>query len=698
MGITKVVKSTCELCNEGCGVLIHMEKGRPVGIEGDPEDPVSRGAICVKGTASLELLDNPRRLRYPVRRRGKRGEGRWERVSWDEAYEVTASALTRAKEDYGPESVVFIRGCAKGYQDSYLARFANVFGTPNVASMAPVCYVPRHSASQMTYGFMAFPDYEHPPALILAWAVNTRNTAAGEWKRAVEAMSKGARALVIDPWESEFARVGGSWVKPRPCTDLALALGMMHIIISEDLYDREFVDRWTSGFDQLREHVKTYTPEMVSEITWVAPQDIEGIAREYATTKPAVLVAGNGIDNNINNFQCARAFAILRALTGNLGRPGGDVQWSPSGIVPKGHPELNQQDSLSAEMRAKRLDAGSGLMPNVFYALPQSIVEAVTTGAPYPVKAVYMQGASLLHSYPDTKRTFQALNSLDFVAATDFFMTPTAEMADIVFPAATFLEIDSLHEGEYMPAATVIQKVAEVGECRSDYQILAGLAETMGLGGYFWKQDVEILDYILKPTGLTFEGFREIGVVSGAKQYGGHEKTGFSTPSGKVELYSSKLAGWGFDPLPGYIEPPETPVSDPDLAKEYPLIMTNRKCVQYQHSGGRQTPSLREMRPAPIVHIHKDTARELGIEDNDMVYIETLRSRIQQQANLVESIDPRVVIVDYGWWFPEKGPTEDLHGAFEANINVLTCGNGPKAKELGSPTLRGIAVKVYKAG
>jgi len=335
-------------------------------------------------------------------------------------------------------------------------------------------------------------------------------------------------------------------------------------------------------------------------------------------------------------------------------------------------------------------------MPILFYAIPQNLVNAVITGKPYPLKAFFIQGGSLLHTYPDARETYQALMSLEFSVVTDFFMTPTAELADVVLPVATYMEIDSFHESEYMHTANIIQKVAQVGECRSDYQIYAGLAKKMGFGKYFWEEDKEMLDFMLKPAGLTFDEFRKVGKISGTKQYGKYEKGSFNTPSKKVEIYSSKLAEWGFDPLPVYYEPPESPLSEPELAKEYPLVMTNRKVAYFQHSRERMIKALKQSYPEPLIYIQTETARHLGIEEGDKVFIETKRGRIQQKATLSADIDPRVVIVDFGWWYPEKD-AKDLHGWAEANINILTSNKPPFSREMGSAVLRGILCKVYKA-
>ncbi|MFC1861592.1 molybdopterin-dependent oxidoreductase [Chloroflexota bacterium] len=652
--------------------------------------------LCIKGATSLDYLTNPKRLRYPQKRVGAIGDGKWQQITWDEAFNTIADKFTKLKGKYGAESIAFIWGGAKGYQDTWLARFANIFGSPNISSMALISYVCRAYASSITYGAMLFPDYEYPPALILMWAANTHNTAIGEWKRTTDALKKGAKLIVIDPWQSEFAKEAQVWVKPRPCTDLALALGMMNVIINENLYDKNFVAKWTVGFDKLKAHIQAYSPEKVAEITWVPAETIRQIARMYATTKPACLIRGNGIDNNVNNVQVCRALAILRAITGNLGKPGTDVEWSPSGVLSKGSPDLSAQNALSAEVRAKRLNAKDGMMPIVFYTLPQGIVKSILTGKPYPIKAAFVQGANLLHTLPNSNETLTALTKLDFMVVTDYYMTPTAELADIVLPVAMFLEIDSLHEGEYIQAANVIQKVAQTGECLSDYQIYMGLAKRLGMSKYFWDTDKGLLDFIMESAGLSFDEFRKVGQVSGSKQYRKYEKTGFNTPSGKVEIYSSKLAEWGFPPLPVYIEPPESPLSAVDLYKDYPFVFTNHKIACFHHARDRYNEALRRCHPEPIVHIQTDTARRLGIKERDMVYIETKRGKVKQKANLVLEIDPRVIIADYGWWFPERDAST-LYGWSEANLNILTDNSQPWSKEMGTPTLRGIVCNIYKA-
>lgn len=303
----------------------------------------------------------------------------------------------------------------------------------------------------------------------------------------------------------------------------------------------------------------------------------------------------------------------------------------------------------------------------------------------------------MLLTYSNAQEAYQALLTLDFLAVVDMFMTPTAALADIVLPAATYLEFDDIVAPPYsLPVALVQQQVTRVGECRSDYEILRDLARKLGLGEYFWDTEEQCLDFILEPAGISFNEFRKVGVLSGSKHYRSYQSQGFPTPSGKVELYSSQLKEWGFDPLPIYYESPETPHGAPELAKEYPLVLTSGKRGCYRHSGGRQIASLRGSHPEAVTYIHPQTAGELGIANEDWVHVETKRGRIKQRAILSPDIDPRVVVVDYAWWFPEDGPA-DLYSWAKSNINILTDDQPPFNRETGSANLRGIVCKVHKA-
>ena len=689
----EAIKTTCVLCGAGCGVLVYLdETGQIKDIIGNPEHPANQGEMCILGKASLEMLRHPLRLRYPLKRSGERGKGKWQRISWDEALDYAASRMNEIKAKYGAHSMAFIQGGAKGYSDSFLARLANVFGSANIASMSSVCFHARMRGMVHTYGYMSQPDYDYPPSCMLFWGANTTATEFPDRRRILNAINSGSKLIVIDPAETELARKADIWIKPRPLSDLALALSMIYVIIEKNLFDKEFVTSWTLGFDQLREHVQQYKPERIADITWVPAEKIREVAHVYASTKPAVLYSGNGQDNNINNFQFSRAASILRAITGNLGVPGGEINFSIDGVVPGNSPDLHQRNVLPLEERAKRIGAEENVLPTYFSALPQKLIKAMLTSEPYPVRGAFIQGGNILFTYSNVLEVYKALNNLDLLIVTDLFLTPTAEMADIVLPVTMYLEMDDIHT-RYVTG--VIQKVADPGECWSDRKIINELGKKLGLGGHFWNDEKQILEYLMKPSGITFDEFKRIGFLRGQNIYREYEKRGFSTPSGKVELYSEQLKKWGFEPLPVYQEPPESPLSSPELFREYPFVMTNSKIHGYVHSQGRQLESIRKLRPYPLAVINSTAAGRLGIKEGDKIFIENKRGKISHKAHLSDNIDPRVIIVEHGWWFPEQ--ETNMHGWNEANVNVLTSNEPPYARELGSVTLRGVLCKIYKA-
>ncbi len=693
----EIIKSTCGLCAVGCGIRVHMDGDRVSAVEGDPDNPLNRGELCAKGRASLDFLYHPRRLKHPLKRKGERGSGQWQKISWDDAQTEIAAELNRIKTETGPEAVAFIHGAAKGLQDSYLSRLANLFGTPNVAWQGHVCFVPRVIASKLTYGAYAIPDYDHPPACIILWGKNISETLHHAAQRIHTALEKGTRLLVIDPRETEWVKKSHGWLQPRPGTDLALALGMIHVIVNEGLFDRDVVEQWSIGFNRLKQHVELYSPEQVSSITWVPAKKIIDLARMYARTTPACIQWGNAIDHGVNSFQTARAICILRAITGNVGIAGGELLPTPLPLYGRRSPELELIEKMPTHIWKKRLGGHRNGLPMIRYVHPQDIIKAVLDSDPYAIRALYIQGANPLLSYPEARRVYAALRKVECLIVADMFMTPTAALADILLPAASYLEFDSIVTPPYSYPATLIQQgVVRIGECRSDYEILAGLAEKMGIAEGFWDTETACLDFVLQPAGLTFDALKKRSIIPGAVSDERHRENGFDTPSKKMELYSSRLKEWGFDPLPTWREPPHTPYSDPKTVDPYALILTSWKSGPYRHSGGRQIRALRHEHPEPLVFIHPETAAARDIQDGDWVIIETVRGSICQRARLTRGIEPRVIGADYAWWFPERDEAS-LYGWAESNINILLDDHPPYNAEMGTTQLRGVACNIKKA-
>lgn len=695
-GEEQVIKSNCRGCHGGCGVVVHVKDGRITKIEGDPEFPTNHGTMCSKGLAFQQLVYHPERVIYPLKRAGKKGDGKWQRISWDEALDTIAAKYKKIKEEYGAEAIVLGYGTGRNYE-SFLYRFANLLGTPNVLTAGHMCYGPRIATSGIICGRLPVSDFESNPRCVMVWGNNVVITNADEYtgENLSRVLSEGAKLIVVDPRLTYLAGRADVWLQLRPGTDTALALGMANVIISEGLYDKEFVDQYVYGWDKFVERVNEYPLDRVEEITWVPADKIKEATHLYAQTKPACIQWGVAIEQSINCSDNIRILIALMAITGNLDVPGGNVFFVPSPIRAIGEFVLHRD--LPPEQRAKRLGGSIyKLADRIAVITPKMVWDAILTGKPYPVKAVQLHGSNPIITRANANKVYRAISQVEFMVVADFFLTPTAELADIVLPAATWLEFDDIGDYLFRHGYAFVRKgIVQVGECWSDHKIFSELGKKLGQEQH-WQDDVEgDLDYILEPSGLTWKQFKEVGYLKGKMKYLKHEKGGFYTPTGKVELYSTIMEKWGYDPLPRYREIPESLVSNPEMIKEYPYILiTGARAPVFFHSEHRMIPWLREIHPDPIVEIHPEVAEKHGIKDGDWVFIESLRGSIKQCAKLTTGIDPRVVAAQHGWWFPEiKDPG---HGWKESNINILT-DNDPEGYDvaMGSTNLRVLLCKIY---
>lgn len=688
-----IIKTYCaRMDHGGCGLLAHVEDGKIIKVEGDPESPLNRGTLCAKGIAQIDRLNHPDRLLHPLKRVGARGENRWARISWDEALSMISQkflgVIARGEEG----SMALAQGTPKGLELYLMIRLANGLKIPTVVTPGSICHMPRETAAMMTCGFFPVPDYDHPPALVLVWGSNLFQTneegVIGSQLR--RAMDQGTELITVDPRKTLLASKAKLWLKPRPGTDLALALGFLKVIVEEKLYDSEFVRKWTVGFDELTEHLRHQTLKEIAAVTWVPEESIIEAACLYARTKPALIQWGNAIEHTAHSVQSARALLILKAITGNLDVPGGNVNrvgppvMRPGDLVlTKNFPEKKER-LLAPEFR---LAAQMGFTPS------QVAVKAILTGKPRPIKMMYIQGGNPLLSYANARETHRALNALDFLVVAEIFMTPTAQLADIVLPTATNFEFDDI--GHYgLPHGFILARPKVVdppGECWSDGQILNELGKRFGLEKFFWPSMRACLDDILKPAGMTYEDFKKVGILKGKWQYRSFEEKGFNTPSKKVEIFSSRFKEWGYDPLPVFRDLPALEAAE----SLYPLILTSAKDPNYFHSAYRNLPSLRKLSPDPVVLIHPKTAEKLKIQEGEWALIETPRGAIRQKVSWNSDLDPRVVVGAYGWWFPERKDLE-LSGWKESNINILTDNNPPYDPAIGSTNLRAIPCRVSK--
>jgi len=651
--------------------------------------------MCAKGLAFHQLVYHPDRVKYPLKRVGKKGEGKWKRISWDEAFETIVSKLKQVIKENGAESIVLAQGTSRE-GEAFMARFGNLLGTPNVMAAGHFCYLTRVGASLVTCGNLPICDYDGDPKCVVVWGSNIFWTNPDEYtgENLCRVSAQGAKLIVIDPRLTYTSSRADIWLQLRPGTDAALALGMLNVIIDEGLYDKEFVEKYTHGWDKFVERVNQYPVEKVAEVTWVPADKIREAARLFAKTKPATIQWGISIEQNINCIDSDRLLIDLLAITGNLDVKGGSAFFVP----PKGQTisQFTYHKELSPEQNAKYIAGDAHKLCHMIGLVPENYVyNAVLTGKPYPVRAILLQASNPVVTRPNAKMVYKALSQVEFLSVADFFLTPTAELADIFLPAATWLEADYtggffFRWGYLWPR----KKIVQIGECKSDFEIWNELGRRMGQKQ--WAENyIGDLDQILAPGGVTWADVRDKPYLRGEVKYRKYLERGFSTPTRKVELYCTTFEKWGYDPLPTYKEVPESPVSKPELAKEYPYILiTGPRSPVFFHSEHRMIPWLRECHPDPMIDIHPDTAKKHGIKEGDWVYIETPRGRIKQRARMLPGMHPQVVCIQHGWWFPEiKTPD---HGWDQSNSNILT-DNDPKTLDIafGASNLRTLMCKIY---
>lgn len=682
------INTLCQCCLYSCGVEAYVEGGKLVKVKGMPEHPLNKGKLCPKGANMIDWVYSPDRLKYPL----KRDNGEFKRISWDEALDTIALKLKKIKEGHGAKAVAALFGMVFFVQGriskELMQRFWDVYGSPNIFSTDSMCYRVRCAAQAITFGGRAVPDLEAANSNCLVfWGHNPHESQPPlDWRLTAKNL-EGKKIIVIDPRKTPIAERADIHMKPRPGTDCALGLGMLHTIISKGLYDSEFVENWTVGFDKLKEHVKDYPPEKVEKITRVPKEEIIEAAEVFAKTKPACIHQSWGtLDQTTAGFHTSRSIAILQAITGNYDIPGGHIKHiEPPYRAPRLTEKLDElpigidRFPLHYKVGERLFGEGHGMF------LPDAILK----GDPYPIKAAIVTATNPLRTWPNTKRFEEALRKLDFLVVMDLFMTDTAKLADIVLPAASFLERDEWPHFPFVlgvPYIMLRQKVIEFEECWPDIKFWMELAKRMGYDEYFpWKDVDEYMDYVMEPSGLTVKYLREEapqGVSWTPVKYKRYEIEGFPTPSKKIEIYSETLEKMGHEPLPVHFEPLESPVSTPEFAKDYPLVLTTgSRLLQFLHSEHRNVAKLRKMFPEPLADINTQSASQYGIKDGDRIVVETKRGRIELKAKVSEDMLPDVVNISHGWG--------------EANVNILT-DETPANTVGGQPALTALLCRISK--
>jgi thiosulfate reductase/polysulfide reductase chain A len=735
----------------GCGLLVQVKNNKIVGMRGNPQAP-SQGFVCKERFPHIvKWLEHPCQLKYPLKRVGERGDNRWERVTWEQALDDISTVIMQITKQYGAESLAFTEGTYRADVYGIRGRFTNLLSNPaNIGCTGSACFCNRVA---LNYALGGAPDGEgagvstevlNKSKCLVFSGINVSGSYPRSWTYIKKRLSQEPRpkVIAIDPRRTKIVDEADLWLQIRPGTDTALMLAWLYIIIGENLYDKEFVKDWTFGFEQLKERVSEYTPEKVAEITWIPVEKIRESARIYATHKPSSIIVGLATDEfGLNGLRFEQARRCLSAVTGNMAALKSERPQGPGPII-KG--QIGIRDAIlqlegKCPLQQRNKQVGSdrfkimawpayeitNKLYNEVYGIPQcmsghnflahqpSIWRAILTEKPYPIKAMITWTSNPLLNAANTKIVYKALKSsnLNLHVVLEHFMTPTALLADYVLPVASKLEKPMCSSvSDYGTEFQCGERAIEpLGERRPDYDFFRDLAIRLGLGEYFpWQTEEKFHEYRLKPLGISFK-------EAATERYSIHsdepwtyetinpktgKPTGFATPSGKFELYSNILKNLGYDPLPFYEEPPESPLRTPQLFKDYPLILiTGGRWLPQYHSEFRQVGmGTREQHPYPLTEIHPQTAECLGIRDGDWIYIETLRGVIKQKAKLTTGIDPRVVNVQHGWWYPEQPAQEPwLHGLWESNVNVLTIDDPDMCDRLGGGSAyRALLCKVYK--
>lgn len=748
-GVVKV-KGYCGLCIARCGSIATIENGRFTRLDPDPSHPTGQ-ALCAKGRAAPELVYHGDRLTQPLRRTRPKGDADpgWVPISWDEALDSTANAMREIATRHGPHAVAFSQSSpsttAIADSAAFVRRLMNAFGTPNMVFPLDLCGWGRGFATRFVYGVGsvgtgstggAMPDISRAGCMVL-WGYNPSYSRVTHATAIIEALKRGMKLIVVDPRHVGLANKADIWLRVRPGSDGALALGLANLMIQNGWYDRSFIRDWSNGphlvrsdngkllraselaaggdvrhyvawdeaaerpvaydpltgryaassdrlalggeyrlagtdgmiscrpvFDHYTELCRAWSPERVETTCWIPQAQLAEAAHTIWHARPVSYYAWSGHEQHANTTQTARAMAMLYALTGSFDAPGGNVLLPAIASAPVTGEDLPAAKNMAPAIGVAERPLGPAQWNSVAVL---DFYRAVLEGVPYPVRGLIGFGHNMLLAQSDPMRGRTALAALDFFAHADLFMNPTAAMADIVLPVASCFEGEALKIGFEInaDAQSLVQLRRAVapppGAARSDTDIIFDLAGRLGLAEQFFGGSVEAAyRHQLQPSGITPEQLRaepggiRVPLATGHAKHGKPDKNGnpggFPTRSRKVEFWSEALLERGYAALPAFVEPANSPLSQPELKERYPLVLTCAKPTLFCQSQHRGLPSLRKRAPDPEIEMHSSVAAERGIAAGDWVYLKTLSGGMRARARLNDQLDPRVVIGEHGWW------------------------------------------------
>jgi len=688
---TSIVRATCPHdCPDTCALLVTVEDGVAVQVKGDPDHPTTAGVLCTKVSKYTERTYHKDRLLHPMKRVGRKGEGRFERITWDEALDTIASRLkdiaARDPQAIVPYSYAGTMGLVQG--ESMAARFFHKLGASLLDRT--ICASAGGEGYKYTVGAKIGTDVEQfqDAKLILIWGGNPIASNLHFWMRAQEAKRRGAKLVAIDPYRSLTAEKCHQHIALLPGTDAALALGMMHVLIAEELLDTDYIEQFTFGFDRLKERVAEWTPRKVAETCGISEEEVVGLAREYGATAkrgdPVAIRVNYGVQRVHGGGMAVRNIACLPALVGAWRHAAGGIQLSSSDTFPKNQRSLQRPDLLEKQPRTINMST-----------IGDDLLRDGDSSFGPRIEALIVYNSNPVAVAPESPKVVQGFAREDlFTVVLEHFQTDTADYADIVLPATTQLEhvdVHSTYGHLYMMANNAA--VAPLGEAKPNTEIFRLLAARMGFDDpCFRESDDEIASEAFKRTdvravhfdweSLKRKGWQKLNVPDAPFAHGG-----FPTPSGRCEFYSEQMKAAGLDPLPAYVPPHESVASNPVLAKKYPLAMISPPARNFLNSSFVNVQSLRDTEGEPHLDMHPSDAHERGIEDGDAVRIFNDRGSFVAKVRVTDKARRGLVVGLSIWW---KKFAADGKNANEVTSQQLT--------DMGkAPTFYDVLVQVEKA-
>lgn len=683
-----IIDTVCRFCSSCCPIEAFVEEDRLIGARRKSFLDPDRRLTCAKLVAAPEIVYSPKRLTKPLIKNDD-GSG-FREAGWNEALDLVAARFQRHRRESGPQSVAWLRGMAAdwGAPWDYPNRLMNAFGSPNTIGNGSICFVARDFAHSYTYGSMAYSEAKNAKCIIV-WGKNDGDTALGAAEGIHWAKEHGAKLVVIDPVGTALASKADIWLQIRPGHDGLLAMAMINEIIEANLYDFEFVEQYTVGFEALKKAAARFPADKVAEDLWLSAVQIRQVARLYATTRPAAIIDGNGLDMHREVFDTTRAVAMLRALTGNLDKPGGDVLPQP---IPVRNIQLRERlnDAISpVTCQYPLFNTFSETWGNQTQGC---VVDAILDESPYPLKMVVVQSGNPLVTMADSNRTRAAFAKLETLVVMDMFMTETARLADVILPAASCFEKTQLNRASIRNNPIILQNavIPTMGDSWPDWKIVFEMGRRLGFSAEFpWQTAEEAIDYQLEPAGVTVEDLRRNGKSGLRIEELCYEKfrvRPFRTPSGKVEFFSGRLAEAGMSGVPFENGFGDNPISFADQSGDYPFLgISGSRDIRFTNSQFRNIPALLKESAECQIDIHPDDAVRLGFAEGELVRIETPKGTVEMTVRFFNML--RLGTVRLAWGWGEHDP--------RANLNSLT-EDDKRSRVTGTSTSRSFMCRLCK--